>query len=61
MQARRRVDALFNELWSNDDEENYRAAQRLLEGRYGWLDEGIGDPSGEGELIGKQPESVSAS
>ncbi|MEX2196600.1 MAG: acyl-CoA dehydrogenase family protein [Thermoleophilaceae bacterium] len=59
-QARRRVDALFGELWSNDDEENYRAAQRLLDGRYAWIDEGIGDPSGEGALIGEQTEAVSS-
>ena len=58
-QARRRIDALFGALWSNDDEHDYQAAQRLLDGRYAWIDEGIADPSGEGALIGEQPESVS--
>ena len=51
-QARRRVDALFGDLWSNDDDENYAAAARVLEGRYAWLEEGIVDPSGDGPLFG---------
>ena len=57
-QARRRVHSHFGALWSNDDDRDYRAAQRLLEGRYAWIDEGIVDPSGEGALIAEQPESV---
>jgi len=57
-QARRRVDALYHDLWSNDDEENYAAAQKVLDGRYTWLEEGIIDPSGEGPMIAKQPEGV---
>src|SRR5579875_898046 len=56
-QARRRIDRLFHELWANDDDANYRAAQRLLEGRYSWLEEGILDPSGEGPMIASQPEA----
>jgi len=43
--SRRRVDRLFSELWHNDDQENYDAAQRVLEGRYLWAEEGIIDPS----------------
>jgi hypothetical protein len=58
-QARRRVDRLFTDLWANDDDANYRGAQRLLEGRYRWLEEGILDPSGDGPLIAEQPEPVS--
>jgi alkylation response protein AidB-like acyl-CoA dehydrogenase len=57
-QARRRVDALFHALWFNDDEHNYEAAQRVLEGRYTWLEEGIVDPSGRGPLVAPQPEEV---
>jgi alkylation response protein AidB-like acyl-CoA dehydrogenase len=57
-QAHRRVDALFHQLWSNDDDANYADAQRVLEGRYPWLEEGIVDPSGEGPAIGAQPEPV---
>jgi hypothetical protein len=58
-QARRRVDRLFTDLWANDDDANYRGAQRLLEGRYRWLEDGILDPSGDGPLIAEQPEPVS--
>lgn len=57
-QARRRADALFQDLWSNDDDENYAAAQKVLEGRYLWLEEGIIDPSGEGPMIAEQPDGV---
>ncbi|MBV8941832.1 MAG: acyl-CoA dehydrogenase family protein, partial [Solirubrobacterales bacterium] len=49
--ARRRADTLFGELWANDDDSRYEAAQRMLEGRYTWLEEGIVDPSGEGPMI----------
>jgi hypothetical protein len=44
-QARRRADRLFEELWANDDQDNYAAAQRVLDGRYAWLEEGVPDPS----------------
>ena len=50
-QARRRVDALFGELFSNDDDANYTLAQQVLEGRHTWLEEGIADPSGDGPMI----------
>jgi alkylation response protein AidB-like acyl-CoA dehydrogenase len=59
-QARRRVDRLFHELWSNDDQRNYRAAREVLDGRFKWLEEGILDPSGEGPMIAEQPEEVQA-
>jgi alkylation response protein AidB-like acyl-CoA dehydrogenase len=48
-QARRRTDRLFDELWANDDTDNYAAAQRVLAGRYTWLEEGVADPAGEAE------------
>jgi len=58
-QARRRVDRLFTALWANDDEEGYALAQRVLEGRYTWLEEGVIDPSGEGPmLVEQQPAAV---
>ena len=57
-QARRRVEALFHGLWANDDRADYDAGQRILDGRYRWLEEGVIDPSGEGPMIGAQPESV---
>jgi alkylation response protein AidB-like acyl-CoA dehydrogenase len=59
-QARRRVDDLFTALWYNDDEENYGAAQRVLEGRYRFLEEGIADPSGYGPMVEEQPEKMQA-
>jgi alkylation response protein AidB-like acyl-CoA dehydrogenase len=54
-QARLRIDRLFTDLWSNEDDANYAGAQRLLEGRYSWLEQGIIDPSGEGPMIPGQP------
>jgi hypothetical protein len=51
LQARRRADDLFRALWSNDDDENNAAAEKLLDGRYAWLEEGVVDPSGEGPMI----------
>jgi hypothetical protein len=44
-QARRRADGLFHALWANDDTEGYAAAQRVLDGRYTWLEDGVPDPS----------------
>jgi alkylation response protein AidB-like acyl-CoA dehydrogenase len=49
--ARRRAEALFGELFDNDDDSRYKAAQKVLEGRYGWLEEGVVDPSGDGPMI----------
>jgi hypothetical protein len=51
-QARRRVESLFGELWANEDDANHAAAQRVLAGRYTWLEEGVIDPSGEGPMLG---------
>jgi alkylation response protein AidB-like acyl-CoA dehydrogenase len=39
--ARRRVKALFRELWSNDDVAKYRLGVAVLEGRHQWLERGI--------------------
>jgi hypothetical protein len=44
-QARRRADALFHSLHDNDDKFNYAAAQKTLEGRYAWLEDGLLDPA----------------
>lgn len=57
-QARRRVEALFHDLWANDDDDNYKGAVKVLEGRYQWVEEGILDPSGDGPMIADQPEGV---
>jgi alkylation response protein AidB-like acyl-CoA dehydrogenase len=50
-QAKRRVEALFAELWDNEDDANRAAAARLLDGRYLWIEDGILDPSGSGPMI----------
>jgi hypothetical protein len=55
-QARRRVDALFTAIWQNDDDDTYKAAQNVLDGRYKWLEEGVSDPSGDGPMVAGQPE-----
>jgi alkylation response protein AidB-like acyl-CoA dehydrogenase len=44
LQARRRVEALFHQLWFNDDDENHEVALAVLDGRYKWIEEGIVDP-----------------
>jgi hypothetical protein len=43
--ARLRVEQLFHDLWRNQDDRNYRAAQRTLEGRYRFMEDGILDPA----------------
>jgi hypothetical protein len=54
-QARRRADGLFHDLWANDDQDNYTAAQQVLAGRYAWLEEGVPDPAGDGPATAGQP------
>ena len=44
-QARRRVGDLFRALWSNEDVANHALAQRVLDGRYAFVEEGIADPA----------------
>jgi hypothetical protein len=44
-QAERRVGLLFSALWSNEDTDNYALAQKVLEGRYAFLEEGVTDPA----------------
>jgi hypothetical protein len=36
--SRRRIEALFGELWSNDDRARYSVAQRVLAGEHRWLE-----------------------
>jgi alkylation response protein AidB-like acyl-CoA dehydrogenase len=50
-QARRRAERLFHELWANDDDRQYAAAQKVLEGRYTWFEEDVLDPAGDGPVI----------
>jgi len=57
-QAKRRADRLFHELWANDDDDNHAAAERLLNGRYLWLEDGIADPSGDGPMMPHEAKHV---
>ncbi|MFG1924122.1 acyl-CoA dehydrogenase family protein [Cryptosporangium sp. NPDC048952] len=50
-QATVRVDALFDALWTNSDDTDRMLAERVLDGRYQWLEEGILDPSDDGPWI----------
>jgi alkylation response protein AidB-like acyl-CoA dehydrogenase len=44
-QARLRVDRLFDQLWANTDDSDRRLANRVLDGNYTWLEDGVIDPS----------------
>ena len=39
--SRRRVRALFDSLWDNDDVPLYRMGVEVLDGRHAWLERGI--------------------
>ncbi len=43
--AQRRVAGHFHDLWHNDDDENYQAAQQVLAGEFTWCEAGVLDPS----------------
>lgn len=44
-QATLRIEALFHALWTNTDSSDVRLTDRVLEGRYTWLEDGIVDQS----------------
>jgi alkylation response protein AidB-like acyl-CoA dehydrogenase len=50
-QARRRADRLFTELRANDDAAQYEGAQQVLSGRYGWFEQDVLDPAGDGPMM----------
>jgi alkylation response protein AidB-like acyl-CoA dehydrogenase len=54
-QARMRAEELFTRLWTNTDDSDRRLADRLLDGRYTWLEDGVLDPSIEGPWIAEPP------
>jgi alkylation response protein AidB-like acyl-CoA dehydrogenase len=58
-QARRRADALFAQLWSNDDDRGYQVALETLDGRFAWLEVGVMDPSQAGTARGSTTSSSS--
>lgn len=54
-QSRHRTERLLDELWRNTDAADERLAERVLDGRYTWLEEGIIDVSeGTGPWITEQ-------
>ena len=50
-QATLRVEALFDRLWHNTDDEDRALTRKLVEGRYGWLEDGVIDQSGDAPWI----------
>lgn len=51
-QATLRIDALFDQLWSNTDSTDVQLTRGVLDGRYSWLEDGIIDQSeGSGPWI----------
>jgi hypothetical protein len=57
-QARRRADALFAELFDNDDDAAYALAQDVLAGKFTWDEEGILDLSGDQPMVAAQSEGA---
>jgi alkylation response protein AidB-like acyl-CoA dehydrogenase len=57
--ARRRVAALFDEVFDNDDAHQYRVAMKILDGEYTWLESGIIDPP-TAPVTPAEPASVAA-
>ncbi|MFF8293088.1 acyl-CoA dehydrogenase family protein [Streptomyces sp. NPDC016309] len=50
-QSRIRVEELFGRLWNNTDDLDRKVVKGVLSGTYGWLEEGVLDPSGDGAWI----------
>src|SRR3954454_14124300 len=50
-QARRRAEGKFAELFSNDDDAQYKTAQALLDGRFAFFEADLVDPAGPGPMI----------
>lgn len=50
-QARLRADGLFERMWHNSDDSDRRLAEHVLDGRYGWLEDGVFDASIPGPWI----------
>src|SRR5207245_1397822 len=49
--SRRRIEALFAGIASNDDPFNYSTARALLDGRYAWLEQGVVPAPTEGKSV----------
>jgi len=50
-QARLRAEGLFAALWDNTDSVDAKAARRVLDGRYAFLEEGIISPAAAGAWV----------
>lgn len=50
-QARIRTEALFAALWDNTDTLDVKAAKRVLDGRYAFLEEGVVNPSSDAAWV----------
>lgn len=50
-QSRVRIDALFTALWHNTDAQDTHLSQRVLQGRFTWLEDGVLDPASHGAWI----------
>ncbi|WP_037572366.1 acyl-CoA dehydrogenase family protein [Phaeacidiphilus oryzae] len=59
-QAEVRVEELFGRLWTNTDAVDRALAERVVAGRYEWLEEGVLDPSGDGPWIADATPGASA-
>ncbi|WP_245930060.1 acyl-CoA dehydrogenase family protein [Allonocardiopsis opalescens] len=59
-QARLRVEGLLHAMWDNTDEVDGLLADRLLDGRYEWLEDGVLDPSTPGPWIASSEPGPSA-
>ncbi len=59
-QARRRAEALFSELFANDDDAQYERAQAILDGRYAFFEHDVVDPAGEGPMIPPRSDAPAA-
>lgn len=55
--SRRRVEELFGRVFDDGDRDAYRLAQRVLDGRYRWLEEGILEPPAP-EGVDREPRRV---
>jgi alkylation response protein AidB-like acyl-CoA dehydrogenase len=59
-QSRLRIEKLFDALWDNTDDLDYRLTADVLKGRHAWLEEGVLDPSeGTGPWIAHWKEGES--
>ncbi len=42
---------LFTDLWANDDDAQYKAAQQVLSGRYAWFEQDVLGPAVDARMM----------